>query len=262
MTTEKTHDEPVLITPRMARDSGKYRFELHEQFLVTRRMGSSLLFDVTGEIEGKLKKGNFDVENLESELWDLIKNTFTGSGIGEERLKTVTELFNFSSTLCSIFTLADPMRFDLLKDNSLCSFALSPSVQKQIIDYLRSPKTPTNYKEYESTARMKFWSCMIMIIQSNTCDIDAFRAGLMQELVELLKAEPYGKLIEILMQFPIKLTLRCSEEVVANILDPENEENLQELLELKYLQIISGYGLDTEELREKFVHLKDLGFYK
>lgn len=256
MFEQNTMATPV-ITPRMARDDCKYRDELQKRLSSIDGEQNDLLFDLSGSRELQITSANINLSELENELWDLVKTAFTGNVMQQAEVDTVASMFSFSPTLCEIFKISAPERFDLLKDNSLLSFTLTEQCQRQML-HLFNQRLSSKCSDVYHT---RFWSCLVIILQSETAENSSFKLGLLPELTAVLKGKSYMSLIEFLSYFPIQLTLRCSEEVVANILHSRSEEEEQSFLELKYLQIISSSRFNTKFIANKFERLLDMEIY-
>lgn len=83
------------------------------------------------------------------------------------------------------------------------------------------------------------------------------KPGLKRELALLMKEEPYYRSIELLSNYPIKLSLRFSEQLFANlIISDENSAAAEYLNNLKHIQVISGYNSDLSDIKNKFVSLQ------
>ena len=254
---EQSTTEPPVITPRMARDDCKYRDELQKRLSSIDGEQNDLLFDLSGTRELQLISANINLYELESGLWDLIRDAFTGNAMPDAEVDTVTTMFSFSPALCEIFRISAPERFDLLKDNSLLSFSLTEQCQRQMQHLFNQPLS----NKYSDIYHTLFWSCLFIILQAETAENSSFKLGLLPELAALLKGKSYMSLIEFFAHFPIQLTLRCSEEVIANILHSRSEAEEECFLELKYLQIISGSRFNTKFITNKFERLLELGIY-
>lgn len=258
MMTDTVDEE--FITPRMARDSGYYRFELHRKMVRLGPARDSVLYDASGEIEDLLVRGSPEVKQMESEMWDLIRDSFTGGYANDSVRNNLADLFSLSSHLCTVFSLSPCDRYDRLIDGSVLTFTLPSALQHDIAEAVRTDM-PARGNAAVSSGRIRFWSSVLIIARSEPAGIDAFRAGLLPELAELLREGTYGRLIDILCSFPVKLMPRCTEEVIANLLAAESEEEIRKLRELKYLQIISGSGFDEKHIQEKFIRLREMGLY-
>ena len=256
MFEQNTMATPV-ITPRMARDDCKYRDELQKRLSSIDGEQNDLLFDLSGSRELQITSANINLSELENELWDLVKTAFTGNVMQKAEVDTVASMFSFSPTLCEIFKISAPERFDLLKDNSLLSFTLTEQCQRQML-HLFNQRLSSKCSDVYHT---RFWSCLVIILQSDTAENSSFKLGLLPELTAVLKGKSYMSLIEFLSYFPIQLTLRCSEEVIANILHSQSVEEEKSFLELKYLQIISGCRCNAKFIANKFARLVDMGIY-
>ena len=256
MFEQNTMATPV-ITPRMARDDCKYRDELQKRLSSIDGEQNDLLFDLSGSRELQITSANINLSELENELWDLVKTAFTGNVMQQAEVDTVASMFSFSPTLCEIFKISAPERFDLLKDNSLLSFTLAENCQRQMLHLINQPLSYKHGDIYHT----RFWSCLVIILQAESAENASFKLGLLPELAAVMKGRSYMSLIEFLTHFPIQLTLRCSEEVIANILHSQSVEEEKSFLELKYLQIISGCRCNAKFIANKFARLVDMGIY-
>lgn len=260
MLTSKEQEELIAVTPRKARDSSKYRAILQKQLTGLDRERDSLLFDLTGELEVQLLTGNPEIQTLENQFWELIKKVFVENKASKKEEQEALNLFSFSKILLKIFKQVKPERIDLLKDPSLLSFCILPQFQQNMIKCLKGETYFLPKATADESYQIKFWSCIYMLLKTDHTNTQALNLGLFQELIDLILEPQYFEIMPTLIEFPIKLKPRCSEEVIANIISPQNEDLIQELLELKYIQIISGKDLDAQELINKFAHLKELGF--
>ncbi|MBU3826950.1 MAG: hypothetical protein IAA31_05620 [Candidatus Anaerobiospirillum merdipullorum] len=250
--------ELAVITPRMARDDSRCYDELQKRLVQLKPFQDSLLFDRTGAVEEQLSSRNMDVNELEIELWDLVREVFTNPNISESMRETATEIFDFSASFRQILRLSNPQNFDHLKDGSLLSFTFPDDMQNSMINALKSGTRSDVIMDGYHT---RFWSCVAFIIQSLNIEICSLSLGLYPELVVLLKQISYNKQMELFAHYSIRLTLRCSEEVVANILNCSPNE-LGSFKELKYLQIISGARQNPNLIKDKFSKLKEMGLYQ
>lgn len=249
--------KPAIITPRMARDDSKYRDELQKRLSKPMPSQDTLLFDTSGSLEQLLSSQNINLNEMESELWDLVREVYTNQQIAEDLREAVTDMFTFSATFCETLSLSKPENFERLKDQSVLSFTLPDSMQLSMIDDLSGRLSVNNSMDSYHT---HFWSCLIVIMQSLSPEMCCFCLGLKPQLAVLIKQLTYAKQLDLFSRYPIKLTLRCSEEVAANILHCE-PENLRNLKELKYLQIIYEAMQNPDLITAKFSQLKRMGLY-
>lgn len=171
--------------------------------------------------------------------------------------EAIFNLFSLGNSIRNIIThVTDYSVFDVLRDPYFLSFCIPLSYQKNLINDFKVQKDNQSVSSSDSTT---FWAAIIHIldVRPTKGHIGAFQLGIIPEFERILRApNSYTQVMSFLSKYPIKLELRFTTELLANILDSDKDsKRRKDLLELKYLQIISGQNLDMELFKKKMPFL-------
>lgn len=244
-----------LLTPRMGRDDSRIRNELQKTFTQHDLVSDQLIYDPIGTLAKNIKVSHIDLYELEKELWGLLKKASMYENPKEA--EAIFNLFSLGNSIRNIIThVTDYSVFDVLRDPYFLSFCIPLSYQKNLINDFKVQKDNQSVSSSDSTT---FWATIIHIldVRPTKGHIGAFQLGIIPEFERILRApNSYTQVMSFLSKYPIKLELRFTTELLANILDSDKDsKRRKDLLELKYLQIISGQNLDMELFKKKMPFL-------
>lgn len=244
-----------ILTPRQGRDDSKIRNELQKTFTQHDLVSDQLIYDPIGTLSATIKNSHHDLCELEKELWGLLKKASKYENSREA--EAIFNLFSLSRSLRNIIVnVKDDSIFDDMCDPYFLSFCLPVNYQRNLVDDFMCHNENQDNANAGASA---FWSAIIHIIDVRPTknSLGAFQLGIIPAFEQILRTpHSYNQVLSFLKGYPIKLGLRFTEEVFANLLDSvKDSKRRKDLLELKYLQIISGQNLDMDLFKNKMPFL-------
>lgn len=234
-----------------------------EAFLKHNAKDNPELYDINFLAEEVISKNNNDLCSLETQLWkylltcckldqakDIVKKFFM---VSEQFIRTVREL-DLPEDFININYVKEPLNL---------SFTVPKQIQNEIVKKIKeqSIKNISSVDFNRSKASFVYWSKLVQIIldPSDRFGLAKIRTGLSQSLIDLCKNLGYSvfipNVIDLNPDFCFKL--RCSEEIVLNILTETNIDNINQLRIAKYLQCISSnIGGNFSDINKKLEELE------
>ena len=247
----------VVIPPRHGRDDARIRELIAQTLKKIVKKDDLLCFDLNDYLKNQILCPRQELFVLENDFWNFLK-TFFVEERDENKIKEVAKTFSLSDELVDIFRLCDDTKFEDLKDNYLLSFCIEQEFQQKLIKNF-DLNACKELNKLPSANDMTVWSVIFSIATAELPDIAALRLGLSLEFINFIKSNNQVYLLKHFANYDIKFKLRCSEKIIANILVCDNQKSLEELQEIKFMQIISGTNSDLNLIKNKLDALKEMG---
>ncbi len=226
----------IFLTPRHQRDGN---LVVKDEFLPLDPCGQPLMFDSSEATANRLFSTEGDLGDLEKSLWAFLiygirtpeKRDFTQRffGISQEFRDLIEELTDQEVRL----------RFGVLSESIVLSFAPSQDFQRRVSDVLNSG-THQPMKDAGKIDMGIFATYQKLIGADQEFGTLEVRCGFTPAFAcALRKARPAAAQAAFLSQGPLEMRLRCSEDVAAAILACESERDMPGLLAEKFAQIAS-----------------------
>lgn len=234
---------------RDARDNSSLRTEIQHEFAsqynqsIKFNGSEKLVLDQNNVLKKKIQATNRDLANLENELWSFIKNA---AEINTERSKELLkQTFSLSSDFIEVLCNLDDKSkiLNLCEMSNFLSFKIPNSVQLEIYRIFCSGTYNEDTGTENNDRLWCMWSLYINAFLRSSLtefsEITLVEMGCTNELSAVIKQADSGILQKIFKKIPFRFKLRCSEDTIASLLIETKKEKIQELKELKFIQMLS-----------------------
>lgn len=221
---------------------------------------NSFLYDIDCLAEKVIAKPNKTLEDLERNLW---KNLLGGIKSNNQELNNATErFFNLSTSFVNVLKELPLTNFKYVLEPLICSFTIPFITQQKLLAFIKTHDSyQTEDREINST-KLNFWLTVVNIVNDvqDRYGLASVRLGLNEEIVKFIRNNSISEVIAVLLHVipDYELKLRCSEDIVANILYEKNVDKLIHFRLLKLQQCISAYGEDNQAVTAKISALKKM----
>lgn len=217
-----------------------------------------LLFDLALNTEDSLVNTNKDLLYFEKFLWKTL--TFgLCSPSSSERLKTyLQKVFNVSDKFINLIQRIPLTNISSLYEDMFLSFAPSLKMQRDLVTFLNlhkghhidTAKVDMNAKRTD----VLLWQQFIHIIEDKNDRLGTIplRMGLCKDFYNLFSEYSVNDVFSALLVHGIfQVKLRCSEEIILNILLEEKDTRIKDLKRLKTNQILSSSEAEFSVISSK-----------
>lgn len=222
-----------------------------------------LLFDLSLNAEDALVAPSKDLIYFEEFLWKTLLVGINSSSSSDRLRNHLQKIFNVSNYFIKIVQMIPLTNIADLYEDMLLSFAPSLKMQRDLITYINLHKgnhiDTTHIDLNAKRTDVLLWQQFIHIIEDKNDKLGTIplRMGLCKEFYELFNEFSVNDLFSaLLVQGMFQVKLRCSEEIIINILLEEKDTRIKDLRRLKTNQILSSSEAEYTVISSK-INLED-----
>ena len=230
------------------------------EFLVHSSPENSILYDFDCLAEKIIEKPNQTLEEFERNLW---KSLLGGIKSNDQDLNNATErFFNLTPSFVNVLKELPLNNFKYVLEPLICSFTIPYMVQQKLIAFIRTHDSYPTEETDINTTKLNFWLTLVNIVNDvqDRYGLASLRLGLNEEIVKYIRNHSISEVLAVLLHVipEYDLKLRCSEDIVANILYEKDVDEIIHYRLLKLQQCISAYGEDNQAITAKISALKNM----
>lgn len=221
--------------------------------LINTPRDNPLLFDTTFSFADTIYNPNKASHDFEFQLWTtLLYGAVYGNS---EAIKELQNVFNVSSQFLMTIKKIKLSEKKILRlcEHLMLSFTVPSLIQKQLVRVVTNQLGYTT-NHFTEDSQSEMWLRYLSIVKDlkDILNLTEIKTGLNSKFIEILNNNNLTDVVILVAKTtPFRLKLRCSEDLVLNILTSSKDLRTEDLLTLKTNQLLSGYESDYEAINTK-----------